>query len=131
MQSAMNNTLSILAERGYRITQSRKEVIALLAESSKPLTIQELSTAAASNEASVYRTLSLLLSEGLAESLQRRREVRYALASGHHHHLICTECGYTLHLQCTGAPPRPGAHSDFARIEDHEVTFYGVCTACT
>ena len=83
--------------------------------------------------ATVYRTLQALtrtgrldvLVAGDGESLYRQCE-----ASGHHHHLVCRECGRTVEFL---APKLEAAMSAIAGDHgftdlDHTLEVFGLCT---
>ncbi len=132
MTNATRRILTALRERGYRITKSRRAVVRALAMSRVPCTVQELSQRVRIHEASVYRTVALLLEEEFLERIQvDRGSVHYALATKHHHHLVCTRCHRIRHVPCARVPsvPTSAAHN-FAAVTHHDVTFYGICTAC-
>ncbi len=119
-----------LAERGHRITQARTAVIELLSGDHVALTIQALAKRAAADEASVYRTIHLLLAEGLVEEIQvRGQRSRFALTGHHHHHAVCRGCGTVAHVPCVEAMKLPHIKG-FTALDEHEVTFYGLCNAC-
>lgn len=130
MKSASKHIIDTLAERGYRITEARRELTSCLANSSQPLTIQDLAQATKSDEASAYRFIALLQKEALAEAIAVRGEKpRYALALHHHHHVVCTDCGLVAHVPCADEPTLPSTIG-FDEIVGHEVTFYGRCATC-
>lgn len=131
MKDAMTETLGVLRERGYRVTKARERVVAVLASQDQPSTIQALARVVAADEASVYRTIETLRAEGLIEEIALPGEKpKFSLQHGHHHHIVCTDCGIVVHIPCHGiaVPLKVNAH--FADIERHEVTYYGRCKAC-
>lgn len=131
MLKASEAIIETLSARGHRITEARKGVINLLAESHTALTIQALAERAAADEASVYRTMHLLLAEGLVEEIQiRGQRSRFALVGPHHHHAICRSCGTVAHVPCAEVVKLPKVAS-FHSLDEHEVTFYGLCNACS
>lgn len=104
--------------------------------------------------ASTYRVLALLVELGIAgeitdaapgsvpggeHGLPEARSRRYVLcsAAGHHHHFICRSC---RHLADVASPALERALSRVAaeleadlglRIEEHELTLWGLCAACS
>lgn len=84
--------------------------------------------------ATVYRTLQAMATGGELDSIRNPDgQVAYRTCSpGHHHHLICRTCGRTVEVDL---PPLErlvdtmATDHGFARI-DHEVEFFGICTAC-
>jgi Fur family ferric uptake transcriptional regulator len=84
--------------------------------------------------ATVYRTLQAMAAGGELDAIRiQDGQVAYRTCSpGHHHHLICRECGRTVEV---ALPPLESlvaamaSEHGFARI-DHEVEFFGICNAC-
>lgn len=131
MKHASDTILHALSERGYRLTEARRELCAYLTSAKNPLTIQELAEGTKSDEASAYRLIALLKKEVLVEEIMTRGEKpRYAPAGHHHHHVVCTDCGLVAHVPCGDALRTPRAVPGFTSIDDHEVTFYGRCVSC-
>ncbi len=122
--------LKALTARGYRITKARTAVIEALATQSTPHTLVEFIEHLDSDETTLYRTMSMLVDEGIVEAIVvRDGETRFALAHGHHHHLVCSKCGLIEHLPCSTPAPTLKSHP-FASVTSHEVTFYGICKPC-
>lgn len=131
MSDASKDVLETLSERGYRVTKARERIIAVLEEEHTPLSIKALAAQVSADEASVYRTVKLLVEEGLAEEIPViQGKSQYALAHGHHHHVVCTECGLIAHVPCQSIPELDHVPENFAVINCHEVTYYGVCKNC-
>ena len=92
-----------LRQRGYRITPQREMVIEAMAHSDRHMTAEEvfekvrLRTRAV-NIATVYRTLDLLVEEGLASRADLGAGcIVYATAEhGPHVHLVCRQCGHVI-----------------------------------
>jgi Fur family ferric uptake transcriptional regulator len=86
------------------------------------------------NPSTVYRTLDLLVADGLVLRTDLGADrVFYEPAHDHrHHHLVCRTCGAVAHVHdeaIAGARARLEAASGFA-LGDEEITFFGVCPAC-
>ncbi|MFT4108590.1 Fur family transcriptional regulator [Propionicimonas sp.] len=84
--------------------------------------------------ATVYRTLQALASAGELDAVRTPDgQVAYRTCSpGHHHHLICRCCGRTVEVNIPSLEAQVrtlAAQEGFAQI-DHEVEFFGTCTAC-
>ena len=123
-----------------RVTPVRERVLRFLAHRAVPATLNEISgsgeLARQFDDATVYRTLVLLVELELARQLQfRDRATCFVLnAPGEHfHYLVCRYCGAIT----------PIAHSEELHLlEDqitaqhgytgltHELELYGVCPAC-
>ena len=84
--------------------------------------------------ATVYRTLAALAAAGELDAIRTPDgQVAYRTCSpGHHHHLICRNCGRTeeVTLPSMEAVVRTIAEDHgFSRI-DHELELFGLCAAC-
>jgi len=83
--------------------------------------------------ATVYRALSSLVEAEEADSLTRGTETVYrACRPGHHHHLVCRECGMAVEIS---AKPIEAWAKDVADeygfVEpEHVVDVFGVCSQC-
>lgn len=88
-----------LAGRDIRYTRGRRSVVSKLASSDGPLSAAELHEAGERTVplSSIYRSLAVLEEAGvLAPHHGTKGLTRYELAEwlkGHHHHLVCIECG--------------------------------------
>jgi Fe2+ or Zn2+ uptake regulation protein len=79
-------------------TRGRRDLVERLAHAARPMTLPEvLESGAGLRQSSVYRNLAVLEQIGAVVRLNSGGEhARYELAEdilGHHHHLICVECG--------------------------------------
>ncbi|WP_419817870.1 Fur family transcriptional regulator [Glaciibacter flavus] len=86
--------------------------------------------------ATVYRALSDLSEQGEADSLQSpdgESLYRACSTTGHHHHLICRNCGLTVEI---GAEPvetwakQVASEHGFTQAA-HVVDVFGLCANCT
>jgi len=96
---------SKLSERGYRLTPQRMMVLAAIEGSADHISAEEIYAQVITkyphvNISTVYRTLELLKRLGLVtETDLGGGRVRYHPADkGHHHHLVCQECGAIIDL---------------------------------
>ena len=99
------NILSKLSEQGYRLTPQRMLVLAAIENSKHHISAEEIYAQVVDkyphvNISTVYRTLELLNRLGLVtETDLGGGRVRYHPADkGHHHHLVCQECGKIIDL---------------------------------
>jgi Fur family ferric uptake transcriptional regulator len=95
--------IEALRTRGYRITSQREMIIAAIAHngdhiSAERLFTQVLQKTRAVNIATVYRTLDLLVEEGLANriDLGEGRVIYATYQHGPHIHLVCRQCGQVI-----------------------------------
>jgi Fur family ferric uptake transcriptional regulator len=84
--------------------------------------------------ATVYRALAELETVGEADSIQSGSgETLYrACGDGHHHHLVCTDCGVSIEVE---APQLESWANDTAAsngfvLRDHRVELFGICPEC-
>lgn len=87
-----------LAEHDVRYTRGRRAVVDALDEANGPRSASELAHELPSVPlSSLYRTLAVLEeADVLVPHLSTKEVARYELAewlAGHHHHLVCVECG--------------------------------------
>jgi len=94
-----------LSELGYRLTPQRIMVLSAIEDSDDHISAEEIYTQIVAkypqvNISTVYRTLELLKRLGLVtETDLGGGRVRYHPAEkGHHHHLVCQECGAIIDL---------------------------------
>ena len=94
-----------LSERGYRLTPQRMLVLAAIENSDDHISAEEIYAEVIAkyphvNISTVYRTMELLNRLGLVtETDLGGGRVRYHPADkGHHHHLVCQQCGKIIDL---------------------------------
>lgn len=131
--------LEQLNQAGYRITRPRQAVIRALLEDGAHARPAEVHARARQYYASVglvtvYRTLDLLSDLGFVRRIHTEDGCHgYATAShGHHHHLICRNCGATVQFEgCDLALflERVGRDTGYS-VEDHLLELIGLCQAC-
>ena len=88
-----------LGEHGVRYTRGRRVIVSALAGADGPLSAAELHGGVSEDLplSSIYRSLTVLEDAGvLAPHHGMKGLTRYELAEwlrGHHHHLVCVDCG--------------------------------------
>lgn len=84
--------------------------------------------------ATVYRAIAAMQSAGaLVPVGQRDGSVLLALCErhDHHHHLVCTECGTVIPVDCPIHESAACATSDQGYlVTSHQVVLYGICAGC-
>lgn len=96
-----------LLDHQVRFTKGRRRLVAALAEEGGPRSAAELHDALAGEVplSSLYRSLAVLEDAGIVEPhFSVKGVTRYELAEwlqGHHHHLICLDCGSVEDLALT------------------------------
>ncbi|MDA8439999.1 MAG: transcriptional repressor [Propionibacterium sp.] len=85
--------------------------------------------------ATVYRTLAMLASDGVVDSIRTpdgEQVYRRCAATGHHHHLVCRVCGRAVEIEGPGVESwagRVAAEQGFSAVE-HTLELTGVCDRC-
>ncbi len=94
-----------LRELGYRLTPQRAMIVSAIENSDDHISAEEIYAQIVAkypqvNISTVYRTLELLKQLGLVtETDMGGGRVRYhPVDKGHHHHLVCQECGVVIDL---------------------------------
>jgi Fur family ferric uptake transcriptional regulator len=94
-----------LAEQGYRLTPQRIMVISAIEDSDGHISAEEIYAQVIAkypnvNISTVYRTLELLKQLGLVTvtDLGEGRVRYHPAGKGHHHHLVCQQCGAIIDL---------------------------------
>jgi len=94
-----------LIEQGYRLTPQRMMVFAAIEDSDDHISAEEIYAQVITkyshvNISTVYRTLELLKRLGLVTEtdLGGGRARYHPAGKGHHHHLVCQECGKIIDL---------------------------------
>lgn len=126
---------SKLAESGARVTAPRRAVLDSVGGFGSPFTIEELCVATPSvGRATVFRTVKLLQETGaVCRLVLEDGSVRYQRSEGgHHHHLVCSECGL---VQEFGDPEldrliHENAESAGFELDGHSLELYGRCARC-
>lgn len=121
-----------------RNTKQRDEVREALTQVDGFISAQELhqqlrESGSTIGLATVYRALTGLVAEGDADPLSLQGETVYrACKPGHHHHLMCRQCGLALEISAQPVEAwARGVAADHGFTEpDHVVDVFGVCPSC-
>jgi Fur family ferric uptake transcriptional regulator len=126
-----------LARSGLRVTRQRRAIAEAFFSHRGHPNIDELYSSIRAEhphigQATVYRTLKLLVDSGLAEpSRFGDGTTRYeaAHADDHHDHLICVECGHIVEFRDDEIERRQIAIAERNRftVTDHKMVIYGSC----
>jgi Fe2+ or Zn2+ uptake regulation protein len=129
----------LLRQRGIQVTAQRLAV--LRAVSSRPhITADGVAEVVradigAISLQSVYDGLALLVAEGLIRRIQPAGSPALFedRVGDNHHHLICRSCGGVVDVACAvGSAPCLTAGDDMGyAIDSAEVTYWGLCPACS
>jgi Fur family transcriptional regulator, ferric uptake regulator len=125
-----------------RYTLGRRQLVDMLVDAERPVTIPELLDAGATqSQSSLYRNLAILEQAGAVHRIASTDDVaRYELTeelSEHHHHLVCSVCGRIDDVVLPPAIERGLADADAEaerqhgfNVTAHRVDFVGVCSDC-
>jgi Fur family ferric uptake transcriptional regulator len=128
----------ILQKAGLRMTPRRNAILKVLENHSEPLSVEEIVKASnvRMDIVTTYRTLEAFAKTGVVRRVTLSPDKsHYELDRGHHHHIVCTECGDTEDVtECDlgGAVKHiTRGSSKFKTILDHSLEFFGVCKKCS
>jgi Fur family ferric uptake transcriptional regulator len=132
-----------LVEHAQQYTPNRRAVVEALAEADGPITLPDLLSAESTlAQSSAYRSLAVLEEAGVVTRLAHVGD--HALfeldehLTGHHHHLICEECGLVIDVTLPD-PVEQAMDQSFADVArgagfvttHHAVDIYGRCADCS
>ena len=128
-----------LSEKGYRLTPQRVMILSAIESSREHISAEEIYAQVAAkyphvNISTVYRTLELLKRLGMVYEIDLGEgRIRYhAEESGHHHHLVCQDCGSVIDIdESTLSSLRNILLRDYNfRAELRHVAIFGLCEKC-
>ena len=132
-----------LAQQQQRMTAVRGQLVDILDASDRPLTIPEVLDAGKGlAQSSVYRNLVVLEQAGVVHRVVTHDEfARYELAedlTGHHHQLVCSNCGRVEDLPASESIERSveaaveqAARKVGFRTSQHRLDLVGTCADCS
>ena len=129
-----------LSEQGYRMTPQRLMILSAIENSDDHISAEEIYAQIVAkypnvNISTVYRTLELLKRLGLVtETDLGEGRVRYhPVEQGHHHHLICRECGAIVDLdESLLAPLKSALLREYQFSADlRHLAILGRCVNCS
>jgi Fur family transcriptional regulator, ferric uptake regulator len=133
-----------LAATGQRYTTSRRALVDVLIAAGGPLTVPEVAGGSDASDLrvrSTYRNLTVLVDGGIVRRVPGNiGHDRFELAehlSGHHHHIVCTDCGRATDIAASPRVERvlaeaarsASAESGF-EIVGHSIDLVGLCSSC-
>ena len=128
-----------LGEKGYRLTPQRLMILSAIEGSSEHISAEEIYAQVAAryphvNISTVYRTLELLKKLGMVYEIDLGEgRIRYhAEGRGHHHHLVCQNCGVVIDIdESTLSSLRDILLRDYNfQAELKHVGIFGFCKDC-
>lgn len=131
--------VTVLDRAGYRLTEPRRSVAALIADQDGHFTAAELVRAARARRlgvgrATIFRTLEVLEDLGAVERLDlpSGEHAYVGCEPAHHHHVVCSRCGRTDEIDDAGLRTivEDVARRTGYRVDDHRLELFGLCPAC-
>jgi len=131
--------ISTLDRAGYRLTEPRRSLAALIASQDGHFTAAELVALARARHvgvgrATVFRTLEVLEALGTVERLDLPSgDHAYVVCQrSHHHHVVCSRCGRTSEIADGSLQVVVGeiARRTGYRVDTHRLELFGLCPAC-
>jgi len=128
----------VLEAGGYRLTASRRAILAVLSNQASHLTPTQILDAArrqhaSLNLASTYRNLTLFTRLGLVRPLYiGESQPQYIRNDQPHHHAICVRCNIVLDFdQCVASELEEWVEGKYGfQSSSHLLEIYGVCRSC-
>jgi len=128
------------AEAARRPTRQRAAVAAALAGTGEFRSAQELHALLRAGGdkvglATVYRNLQAMAADGEIDMLRtdEGEAVYRACSTGHHHHLVCRDCGRTVEVEGPAVEAwatRVSAQNGFTDVH-HTLEIFGTCADCS
>lgn len=127
---------------GQRYTDNRRQVVEVLVDAARPLSLPELlDEGRGLSQSSTYRNLRVLEEAGVVRRLVHGAEhARFELSedlTDHHHHLVCEKCGTIDDIELDDAVETALeaslaalAHRHGFVARHHGVDLFGLCSQC-
>jgi Fur family ferric uptake transcriptional regulator len=124
---------------GYRLTEPRRSLAALIADQDGHFTAAELVAEARARRlgigrATVFRTLEVLVEIGAVERLDlpTGEHAYVGCEPTHHHHVVCSRCGRTSEIDDAELRTvvQDVARQTGYRVDEHRLELFGLCPAC-
>ncbi|MDR1568084.1 MAG: transcriptional repressor [Streptococcaceae bacterium] len=131
--------LAKLKEHGYKYTLKREIILTFLAQKNCYTSAKEIynhlkqSFKGVSYD-TIYRNLDTLVSLDLVEVTELSNEQKFLFHRegafySHHHHFICTYCGFIKEIALCPISDMTADLDDY-HIEGHKFEIYGMCPQC-
>ncbi|MBO3130297.1 Fur family transcriptional regulator [Dermatophilus congolensis] len=130
-----------MAEPRRRNTRQRAAIEALLKTGGDFVSAQQVHArltegGSRAGLATVYRTLGVMSAAGKVDVLRNADGeliYRWCDTEGHHHHLVCRQCGYTVEIRGTSIESWADAMADENGFTDvsHSLELFGLCASCS
>lgn len=129
---------TILRQKGLKLTPQRRLILDILHKSSAHISAEDIIQAVQKkmpgvNKSTIYRTLDLLQATGCVYKSEAKDQVIYHhVDEGHHHHMVCTQCGRTLECEENIFEPveRVVKEKFGFQIDFRHIVMQGLCKEC-
>jgi Fe2+ or Zn2+ uptake regulation protein len=128
-------------KQGFKLTSARSAIVEILCARASPISVTELLAELArrgkkADKTTAYREILFMQERGLVEQVHFGDHVkRYELKDGgHHHHLICIECGSVVDVPLEndlGGTEKSLERKTGYKITRHSLEFFGICPDCS
>lgn len=131
--------LAALSKNGYRLTESRRAVVEIVAGSTRALTPLEVFDSARASHpelglVSVYRTLEKLEELHLIQRVHKPESCQAFITAsqGHQHMLLCQRCGQVTFFEGDELESLMAAIANRTgyAIKEHWLQLFGLCAQC-
>jgi Fur family ferric uptake transcriptional regulator len=130
--------IETLRQRQFRITPQREMIIDALLSEGQHLTAEAVyaqvqTRTSAVNIATIYRTLDMLVEQGIASRTDLGGQMIYAPAKhGSHIHLVCRHCNYVIDADAAVLTAlNEQLQRDYGFTADlGHISLFGVCAGC-
>lgn len=139
----MKKTLELLKHNGARLTKTRLAVLEIFSREDHPLSVAEIllyleKSGLTVNKTTVYREMEFLLEKSIVSAVfLDEKHTKYELNLGHHHHLVCRNCGNIEEVEMKEiedlfevVEKKLKQKMKFTNII-HNLEFFGICGKCT
>lgn len=127
----------ILSKKSLRITQPRLEILKVLKDCHKPVTISEMQKKLGKNkidQATLYRTMDSFLEKRIVATYDFKDNfTRYEMIvdRDHHHHVVCKKCGKVENIEdCFSHEIEKDLKKKGYKEITHYMEFFGICEKC-
>jgi Fe2+ or Zn2+ uptake regulation protein len=139
-KSAPEAIINGFRDQGFKLTSARRAIVEILHASTAPLSVTQLLAALAerkekADKTTVYREIQFMTERGVVTEVHfGDRTKRYEmLDGGHHHHLVCVECGTAVDVPLENdlaSAEKAIERKTGYKIMRHALEFFGVCGSC-
>ncbi len=130
---------AVFEGKRLRMSHPRLLIYQELSTSESPMSPQELYQCLIRKQrkiglTSIYRSLDLFESLGIAFKIINGSSVKYKFCEmeDHHHHIVCKACGKVVEINFCNISDwsEKVMESTGYQVTDHQLNFYGFCKSC-